>query len=110
MKPVDSTTRDMAIQLRNSKGTKLHITDGSVYNMTDGSHDNYNLLAYYAYHDILVDKGGVLSMDLHNSYSGINLGMLRDPHKYYDNVSACTLCLSCSNVFSDGFGAENDPV
>ena len=29
---------------------------------------------------------------------GINLGMLRDPHKYYDNVSACTLCLSCSNV------------
>ena len=66
----------MAIQLRNSKGTKLHITDGSVYNMTDGSHDNYNLLAYYAYHDILVDKGGVLSMDLHNSYSGINLGML----------------------------------
>lgn len=54
---VDSTTRDMAIQLRNSKGTKLHITDGSVYNMTDGSHDNYNLLAYYAYHDILVDKG-----------------------------------------------------
>lgn len=73
---VDSTTRDMAIQLRNSKGTKLHITDGSVYKMTDGSHDNYNLLAYYAYHDILVDKGGVLSMDLHNSYSGINLGML----------------------------------
>lgn len=73
---VDSTTRDMAIQLRNSKGTKLHITDGSVYNMTDGSHDNYNLLAYYAYHDILVDKGGVLSMDLHNSYSGISLGML----------------------------------
>lgn len=73
---VDSTTRDMAIQLRNRKGTKLHITDGSVYNMTDGSHDNYNLLAYYAYHDILVDKGGVLSMDLHNSYSGINLGML----------------------------------
>ena len=72
---VDSTTRDMAIQLRNSNGTKLHITDGSVYNMTDGSHDNYNLHAYYAYHDILVDKGGVLSMDLHNSYSGISLGM-----------------------------------
>ena len=72
---VDSTTRDMAIQLCNSKGTKLHITDGSVYNMTDGSHNNYNLYAY-AYHDILVDKGGVLSMDLHNSYSGINLGML----------------------------------
>ena len=62
---VDSTTRDTAIQLRNSKGTKLHITDGSVYNMTDGSHDNYNLYAYYANHDILVDKGGVLSMDLH---------------------------------------------
>ena len=41
---VDSTTRDMAIQLRNSKGTKLHITDGSVYNMTDGSHDNYLLI------------------------------------------------------------------
>ena len=72
---VDSTTRDMAIQLRNSKGTKLHITDGSVYNMTDGSHDNYNLHAYGANHDILVDNGGVLSMDLHNSYSGISLGM-----------------------------------
>lgn len=26
---------------------------------------------------------------------GINLGMLRDPHKYAGNVSACTLCLSC---------------
>ena len=76
---VDSTTRDTAIQLRNSKGTKLHITDGSVYNMTDGSHDNYNLYAYnYDYnanHDILVDKGGVLSMDLHNSHAGICLGM-----------------------------------
>ena len=29
---------------------------------------------------------------------GINLGMLRDPHKYYDNVSACSLCCSCDNV------------
>ena len=29
---------------------------------------------------------------------GINLSMLRDPKKYSDNVSACTLCLSCSNV------------
>ncbi len=29
---------------------------------------------------------------------GINLGMLREPLKYYDNVSACSLCLSCSNV------------
>ncbi len=36
---VDSTTRDMAIQLRNSKGTKLHITDGSVYNMTEPHRD-----------------------------------------------------------------------
>ena len=72
---VDSTTRDMAIQLCNSKGTKLHITNGSVYNMTDGSHDNFNLLAHYAYHNILVDDGGVLSMDLHNSHDGINLGM-----------------------------------
>lgn len=72
---VDSTTRDMAIQLRNRKGTTLHITDGSVYNMTDGSHDNYNLHAYGANHNILVDNGGVLSMDLHNSYSGISLGM-----------------------------------
>lgn len=72
---VDSITRDTAIQLRNSQGTKLHITDGSVYNMTDGSHDNYNLNAFPANHDILVDKGGVLSMDLHNSHSGIRLGM-----------------------------------
>ena len=29
---------------------------------------------------------------------GINLGMLKDPVKYSDNVSACSLCLSCSNV------------
>ena len=29
---------------------------------------------------------------------GVNLGMLRDPHKYYDNVSACSLCCSCDNV------------
>lgn len=29
---------------------------------------------------------------------GINLGMAHEPHKYYDNVSACSLCLSCSNV------------
>ena len=29
---------------------------------------------------------------------GINLGMLRDPHQYYDNVSACSLCCSCDNV------------
>lgn len=29
---------------------------------------------------------------------GINLGMLRDPERYADNVSACSLCLSCSNV------------
>lgn len=29
---------------------------------------------------------------------GINLSMLRDPDKYYDNVSACSLCMSCSNV------------
>lgn len=29
---------------------------------------------------------------------GVNLGMLHDPHKYHDNVSACTLCLSCDNV------------
>ena len=27
-----------------------------------------------------------------------NLGMLRDPHKYFDNVSACSLCCSCDNV------------
>lgn len=29
---------------------------------------------------------------------GINLGMLKSPREYKDNVSACTLCLSCSNV------------
>lgn len=29
---------------------------------------------------------------------GINLGMLKDPHKYTDNVSACSLCYSCNNV------------
>ena len=29
---------------------------------------------------------------------GLNLGMLRDPHKYHDNVSACSLCCSCDNV------------
>ena len=29
---------------------------------------------------------------------GINLGMLRDKERYTDNVSACTLCCSCSNV------------
>ena len=29
---------------------------------------------------------------------GINLGMLKAPLHYYDNVSACSLCYSCSNV------------
>lgn len=29
---------------------------------------------------------------------GINLGMLRAPKKYFDNVSACSLCYSCNNV------------
>ena len=29
---------------------------------------------------------------------GINLGMLRDPMRYSDNVSACSLCCSCDNV------------
>ena len=29
---------------------------------------------------------------------GINLGMLRDPRRYSDNVSACSLCCSCDNV------------
>ena len=29
---------------------------------------------------------------------GINLGMLKDPDKHSGNVSACSLCLSCSNV------------
>src|SRR5574344_1350496 len=29
---------------------------------------------------------------------GINLGMLRNPEEYSDNVSACSLCCSCDNV------------
>ena len=29
---------------------------------------------------------------------GINLGMLKSPEAHHGNVSACTLCLSCSNV------------
>lgn len=29
---------------------------------------------------------------------GINLGMLKNPQAYSGNVSACSLCLSCSNV------------
>lgn len=29
---------------------------------------------------------------------GINLGMLHGERKYHDNVSACSLCCSCSNV------------
>lgn len=29
---------------------------------------------------------------------GINLGMAKNPRKYYDNVSACSLCYSCNNV------------
>lgn len=29
---------------------------------------------------------------------GTDLGMLKDPRKYSDNVSACSLCLSCDNV------------
>ena len=29
---------------------------------------------------------------------GINLGMLRSPERYSGNVSACSLCYSCSNV------------
>lgn len=29
---------------------------------------------------------------------GINLGMVHDPEKYSDNLSACSLCLSCSCV------------
>lgn len=29
---------------------------------------------------------------------GINLGMLKDPVRYSDNVSACSLCHSCQNV------------
>lgn len=29
---------------------------------------------------------------------GINLGMLKSPQEYFDNVSACSLCYSCNNV------------
>ena len=29
---------------------------------------------------------------------GINLGMAHAPEKYYDNLSACSLCMSCSDV------------
>ncbi|MDR2950419.1 MAG: lactate utilization protein [Prevotella sp.] len=29
---------------------------------------------------------------------GINLGMLKSPQEYADNVSACSLCYSCNNV------------
>jgi len=29
---------------------------------------------------------------------GINLGMLRQPETYKDNISACSLCCSCDNV------------
>jgi L-lactate dehydrogenase complex protein LldF len=29
---------------------------------------------------------------------GINLGMLKHPETYHDNVSACSLCYSCNNV------------
>ena len=29
---------------------------------------------------------------------GVNLGMFRDRRKFYDNVSACSLCASCDNV------------
>ncbi|HEY9551417.1 MAG TPA: lactate utilization protein B [Prevotella sp.] len=29
---------------------------------------------------------------------GVNLGMLKDPQRHSENVSACTLCLSCDNV------------
>lgn len=29
---------------------------------------------------------------------GVDLGMLHDPKKYSDNVSACSLCLSCDKV------------
>ena len=29
---------------------------------------------------------------------GINLGMLKNPQRYHDNVSACSLCHSCQNV------------
>ena len=30
---------------------------------------------------------------------GINLGMLRNPREFSDNVSACSLCCSCDNVY-----------
>lgn len=36
---------------------------------------------------------------------GVDLGMLHDPKAYSDNVSACSLCLSCDNVCP----AEVDP-
>ncbi len=36
---------------------------------------------------------------------GVDLGMCKDPQKYSDNVSACSLCLSCDNVCP----AEVDP-
>lgn len=29
---------------------------------------------------------------------GINLGMLKSPKNYFDNLSACTLCYSCNDV------------
>ena len=29
---------------------------------------------------------------------GINLGMLKAPLHYYDNISACSLCYSCQNI------------
>ncbi len=29
---------------------------------------------------------------------GVNLGMLKNPEEYSDNVSACSLCYSCNNV------------
>lgn len=29
---------------------------------------------------------------------GVNMGMLRNPHEYAGNVSACSLCLSCQEV------------
>lgn len=29
---------------------------------------------------------------------GINLGMMKDPYKHKENVSACSLCYSCQNV------------
>ena len=55
----------------------------------------------YTSHYCKPKEGG----EFHYSYTyfipgpiGINLGMLKDPVKYSDNVSACSLCLSCSNV------------